>query len=188
MTADSQAPICESLLHRLIDDEPQKQSLTQAQGAISVDTLYDRIRSNLEKILNTRKVPIKNLSSYQHLPSSLLQYGTPDFCHSYYGSKPAQKKLCKEILSLNKKVFISLGMHKNLSSLPYKGKNITYFYCVSKYPTRLDELKMPNFEKRLRVWLDWNIDLFFRRDISRYGFKRNILKEYQELDEVDDVW
>ncbi len=48
--------------------------------------------------------------------------------------------------------------------------------------------KMPNFEKRLRVWLDWNIDLFFRRDISRYGFKRNILKEYQELDEVDDVW
>jgi hypothetical protein len=30
--------------------------------------------------------------------------------------------------------------------------------------------------------------LFFRRDISRYGFKRNILKEYQELDEVDDVW
>ena len=48
--------------------------------------------------------------------------------------------------------------------------------------------KMPNLEKRLRVWLDWNIDLFFRRDISRYGFKRNILKEYQELDEVDDVW
>jgi len=48
--------------------------------------------------------------------------------------------------------------------------------------------KMPNLEKRLRVWLDWNIDLFFTRDISRYGFKRNILKEYQELDEVDDVW
>ena len=48
--------------------------------------------------------------------------------------------------------------------------------------------KMPNLEKRLRVWLDWNIDLFFTRDISRYGFKRNILKEYQDLDEVDDVW
>ena len=48
--------------------------------------------------------------------------------------------------------------------------------------------KMPNFEKRLRVWLDWNIDLFFKRDISRYGFKREMLKEYRELDEVDDVW
>ena len=48
--------------------------------------------------------------------------------------------------------------------------------------------KMPNLEKRLRVWADWNIDLFFKRDISRYGFKRDTSKEYQELDEVDDVW
>jgi len=57
------------------------------------------------------------------------------------------KKLCKEIIGLKKKVFISLGMHKNLNSLPFSGSNITYFYCVSKYPTQLNELKMPNFEK-----------------------------------------
>ena len=48
--------------------------------------------------------------------------------------------------------------------------------------------KMPNIEKRIRVWLDWNIDLFSRIDISRYGFKRDRSKEYRELDEVDDVW
>jgi len=48
--------------------------------------------------------------------------------------------------------------------------------------------KMPNVEKRIRVWLDWNIDLFSRIDISRYGFKRDTSKEYRELDEVDDVW
>ena len=48
--------------------------------------------------------------------------------------------------------------------------------------------KMPNIEKRIRVWLDWNIDLFSRVDISRYGFKRDTPKEYRELDEVDDVW
>ena len=48
--------------------------------------------------------------------------------------------------------------------------------------------KMPNLEKRIRVWLDWNIDLFSRIDISRYGFKRDTSKEYRELDEVDDVW
>jgi len=48
--------------------------------------------------------------------------------------------------------------------------------------------KMPNIEKRIRVWLDWNIDLFSRIDISRYGFKRDTSKEYRELDEVDDVW
>ena len=48
--------------------------------------------------------------------------------------------------------------------------------------------KMPNIEKRIRVWLDWNIDLFSRIDISRYGFKRDTSKEYRELYEVDDVW
>ena len=48
--------------------------------------------------------------------------------------------------------------------------------------------KMPNLEKRIRVWLDWNIDLFSRIDISRYGFKRDASMEYRELDEVDDVW
>ena len=48
--------------------------------------------------------------------------------------------------------------------------------------------KMPSIGKRIRVWLDWNIDLFSRIDISRYGFKRDTSKEYRELDEVDDVW
>ena len=48
--------------------------------------------------------------------------------------------------------------------------------------------KMPNLEKRIRVWIDWNIDLFSRIDISRYGFKRDKSMEYRGLDEVDDVW
>ena len=48
--------------------------------------------------------------------------------------------------------------------------------------------KMPNLEKRIRVWIDWNMDLFSRIDISRYGFKRDTSMEYRELDEVDDVW
>lgn len=49
--------------------------------------------------------------------------------------------------------------------------------------------KIPKFEKRLRVLLDWTIDLFFSRDISRLKyFKHETEKEYKELDEVDDVW
>ncbi len=55
-------------------------------------------------------------------------------------------KLCKKIINLNKQVFISLGMHDNLNQLPYEGDNIIYFYCVSKYPTQLTEIKMPNFD------------------------------------------
>ena len=49
--------------------------------------------------------------------------------------------------------------------------------------------KIPTFDKKTRVFLDWVIDLFFDRDVSRLNFiKRETEKEYKELDEVDDVW
>ena len=49
--------------------------------------------------------------------------------------------------------------------------------------------KITTFEKRTRVLLDWTIDLFFDRDISRLKLiKREDEKEYKMLDEVDDVW
>ena len=49
--------------------------------------------------------------------------------------------------------------------------------------------KIPKFDKRLRVLIDWTIDLFFDRDISRMKLvTRTPEKEYKELDEVDDVW
>lgn len=49
--------------------------------------------------------------------------------------------------------------------------------------------KMPKFDKRVRVMLDWFVDLFFDRDISRLKIlRREVSKEYRELDEVDDVW
>ena len=54
--------------------------------------------------------------------------------------------LCHKIINLKKKVFISLGMHEDLNQLPYQGDNIVYFYCVSKYPTPLQEISMPDFE------------------------------------------
>lgn len=56
------------------------------------------------------------------------------------------KELCEKIISLNKKVIISLGMYdlKN-KDLPYDSKNIDYLYCVSKYPASLEDIKMPDF-------------------------------------------
>ena len=49
--------------------------------------------------------------------------------------------------------------------------------------------KIPTFDKQVRVFLDWTIDLFFDRDISRLKMmKREEEKEYKLLDEVDDVW
>ncbi len=49
--------------------------------------------------------------------------------------------------------------------------------------------KIPTWDKRFRVFLDWTADIFFDRDISRLKFmRREPEKEYKELDEVDDVW
>jgi len=49
--------------------------------------------------------------------------------------------------------------------------------------------KIPTLDKKIRVLLDWVIDLFFDRDISRLKLmKRKTEKEYKLLDEVDDVW
>jgi len=49
--------------------------------------------------------------------------------------------------------------------------------------------KIPTWDKRFRVFLDWIVDLFFDRDIARLKFMvKEPEKEYKELDEVDDVW
>ena len=49
--------------------------------------------------------------------------------------------------------------------------------------------KIPTLDKQIRILLDWVIDLFFDRDISRLKImKRKDEKEYKLLDEVDDVW
>ena len=57
--------------------------------------------------------------------------------------------LCKEIISTKKKIIISLGMYdyKN-KGLPFEEDNISYLYCVAKYPTQLYEINMPNFKDK----------------------------------------
>ena len=56
-------------------------------------------------------------------------------------------KLCEKIINLNKKVIISLGMYdfKN-KPVPFSNDNIIYLYCVSKYPTQLTDIDMPDFD------------------------------------------
>lgn len=49
--------------------------------------------------------------------------------------------------------------------------------------------KISSGEKKIRVLLDWMIDLFFSRDISRLKLaRRETEKDYRVLDEVDDMW
>ena len=55
--------------------------------------------------------------------------------------------LCEKIIDTNKNIIISLGMYDyKKKNLPFKNEKIKYLYCVSKYPTPLYELEMPNFD------------------------------------------
>lgn len=55
-------------------------------------------------------------------------------------------KLCKDVIALGKPAFVSLGMWDWASKgMPFEGDNLTYFYCVSNYPTKLSEVDMPLF-------------------------------------------
>jgi sialic acid synthase SpsE len=59
-------------------------------------------------------------------------------------------KLCQKIINTKKKVIISLGMYDfKKKPLPFTNDNIIYLYCVSKYPTQLTDIDMPDFENSL---------------------------------------
>ena len=48
--------------------------------------------------------------------------------------------------------------------------------------------KIRSSDKKFRVWLDWTLELFFKRDISRLKIiTKNTTNSICELDEVDDV-
>ena len=55
--------------------------------------------------------------------------------------------LCEKIISTNKPVIISLGMYDYKDKgVPFSNSNVKYLYCVSKYPTSLVDINMPDFE------------------------------------------
>ena len=68
------------------------------------------------------------------------------------------------------------------------GVNIAGFFAFILW-RNLYLSKIRSYDKKLRVLIDWNLDLFFKRDISRLKIiKRERPIDYKELDEVDDVW
>lgn len=68
------------------------------------------------------------------------------------------------------------------------GLNISGFWAWALW-RNIYLSKIPRADKRVRVLIDWIIDVFFDRDIARMKFFRKPAElEYKGLDEVDDVW
>jgi NADH dehydrogenase len=109
-------------------------------------------------------------------------------------AKVAAKNLISLIKNSEKEKFVyrSKGqmaiIGKRSGIATFLGMNISGFWAWLIW-RNVYLSKIPTFDKRTRVFLDWAIDLFFDRDISRLKLmKREPEKEYKLLDEVDDVW
>jgi len=109
-------------------------------------------------------------------------------------AKTAAKNLKALIKNLQKEKFVyhSKGqmaiIGKRAGIATFLGMNISGFWAWILW-RNVYLSKIPTFDKKMRVFLDWVIDLFFDRDISRLKLvKRETEKEYKLLDEVDDVW
>jgi len=109
-------------------------------------------------------------------------------------AKTAAKNLSALIKNSQKEKFVyhSKGqmaiIGKRSGIATFLGMNISGFWAWLIW-RNVYLSKIPTFDKKFRVLLDWIIDLFFDRDISRLKLmKRETEKEYKLLDEVDDVW
>jgi NADH dehydrogenase len=109
-------------------------------------------------------------------------------------AKIAAKNLTSLIKNSKKEKFVYhskgqmaiIGKRSGIAS--FLGMNISGFWAWLIW-RNIYLSKITTFDKRTRVFLDWAIDLFFDRDISRLKLmKRETEKEYKLLDEVDDVW
>ncbi|HTN77572.1 MAG TPA: type VI secretion system baseplate subunit TssE [Pirellulaceae bacterium] len=68
-----------SLLDRLIDTAPQESQEAPRQRHQIVREIKQAVRRDLENLLNTRWQGIEVPEHFQELPSSLMNYGIPDF-------------------------------------------------------------------------------------------------------------
>jgi len=59
-----------------------------------------------------------------------------------------EKQLCESIIKTKKPVYISLGFWKE-NNLPFKGPNIKYLNCISKYPTSCLHLENFNYNNQI---------------------------------------
>ena len=137
--------------------------LSQAGGATFAKVqLYDSNKlfgNNDREYLNINFNELKNIKKFCddigiELFASIFDEEKIDWCEklnfNYYKIASRTVKddipLCEKIISCKKTTFISLGMYDwEKKGLPFKNKMIKYFYCVSRYPTALGELELPNF-------------------------------------------
>ena len=126
--------------------------------------LYDSLKlfgDKKREYLEISEKELKDINNYCkeidiNLTASIFNESMIDWCEKLdfkvykIASRTVSEnpELCKKIISTNKKIIISLGMYDfEKKGKPFEAENISYMYCVSKYPTSLLDIKMPDFDK-----------------------------------------
>ena len=87
----------QSVLDRLVDDEPRLAGDPTLTWADSVRELKVALRRDLEWLLNTRRVPQAPPASCDELRHSLYQYGLPDFSARHRDAPGTAAQLAREV-------------------------------------------------------------------------------------------
>jgi sialic acid synthase SpsE len=126
--------------------------------------LYDSKKlwgDNRRKYLDVTKDELAEINEFCkfqgiELSASIFDLERVDWCtelnfktYKIASRSVEDKELCEKILSLGKRTIVSLGMYDyQKNGIPFdENENISYLYCVAKYPTPLYEIKMPDFNK-----------------------------------------
>ena len=89
--------VTQSVLERLIDLEPQKQSEPPPSRAQSVRQLKTALRRDLEWLLNTRRTPVPAGAEYEELERSLYNFGLPDLSSHSWENTHDRSRLARSI-------------------------------------------------------------------------------------------
>lgn len=124
--------------------------------------LYDSQKlwnDDSRKYISITKQELKQINDYCNmigieLSASIFDLDRVDWCeelnfktYKIASRSVEDKELCEKIISINKPVYISLGMYDwKKNGLPYESENVKYLYCVAKYPTPHQDINMPDFK------------------------------------------
>ena len=94
---DHESIVTQSILDRLIDNEPGNTQEVALRRAESVRALRASVRRDLEWLLNTRRIPFPADERLPELYRSLYNYGLPDFTVFSLGNPQDRKRLLNHI-------------------------------------------------------------------------------------------
>lgn len=97
MARESRRTVQQSVLDRLIDDEPGVSSDPQLTWSDSVHELKQALRRDLEWLLNTRCTPQEAPASCRELRNSLYRFGLPDFSAMHRNASDTTPRLARAV-------------------------------------------------------------------------------------------